>query len=130
MAGIVLGWLYGRRLVSRPELWGGKPPMTVAQADDFLLWITLGIVVGGRLGFNNPEIGIEADLLDKARLNFGIGRGRPPTDGSREHALCRPCLIKRGLRRRSVQSASAVEPIDLDEYGASLLGAAREILAS
>ena len=25
--------------------------MTVAQADDFLLWITLGIVVGGRLGF-------------------------------------------------------------------------------
>jgi phosphatidylglycerol:prolipoprotein diacylglycerol transferase len=25
--------------------------MTVRQADDFLLWITLGIVVGGRLGF-------------------------------------------------------------------------------
>ena len=51
MAGILLGWLYGRRLVSRPDLWGGKPPLTVAQADDFLLWITLGIVVGGRLGF-------------------------------------------------------------------------------
>ncbi len=51
MAGILLGWLYGRYLVSRPELWGGKSPMTVSQADDFLLWITLGIVVGGRLGF-------------------------------------------------------------------------------
>lgn len=51
MAGILLGWLYGRYLVSRPALWGGKPPMTVGQADDFLLWITLGIVVGGRLGF-------------------------------------------------------------------------------
>ncbi|MGH6833512.1 MAG: prolipoprotein diacylglyceryl transferase [Methyloceanibacter sp.] len=51
MAGILLGWLYARRLVSRADLWGGKPPMTVAQADDFLLWITLGIVVGGRLGF-------------------------------------------------------------------------------
>ncbi len=51
MVGILLGWLYGRYLVSRPELWGGKPPMTVAQADDFLLWITLGIVLGGRLGF-------------------------------------------------------------------------------
>jgi phosphatidylglycerol:prolipoprotein diacylglycerol transferase len=25
--------------------------MTISQADDFLLWITLGIVVGGRLGF-------------------------------------------------------------------------------
>ena len=51
MAGILLGWLYARRLVSQPDLWGGKPPMTVAQADDFLFWITLGIVVGGRLGF-------------------------------------------------------------------------------
>ena len=51
MAGILLGWLYGRWLVSRPALWNGKPPMTVPQADDFLLWITLGIVVGGRLGF-------------------------------------------------------------------------------
>jgi phosphatidylglycerol:prolipoprotein diacylglycerol transferase len=51
MAGILLGWLYGRMLVSRPELWNGKPPMTKSQADDFLLWITLGIVVGGRLGF-------------------------------------------------------------------------------
>ena len=51
MAGILLGWLYARRLVSRPDLWGGKPPMTASQADDFLLWITLGIVVGGRLGF-------------------------------------------------------------------------------
>jgi phosphatidylglycerol:prolipoprotein diacylglycerol transferase len=37
--------------VSRPALWNGKPPMMISQADDFLLWITLGIVVGGRLGF-------------------------------------------------------------------------------
>lgn len=51
MAGILFGWLYARRLVARADLWGGKPPMTVSQADDFLLWITLGIVVGGRLGF-------------------------------------------------------------------------------
>lgn len=51
MAGILLGWLYARYLVSRPALWGGKSPMTVSQTDDFLLWITLGIVVGGRLGF-------------------------------------------------------------------------------
>ena len=51
MAGILFGWLYARYLVSQPALWGGKSPMTVSQADDFLLWITLGIVVGGRLGF-------------------------------------------------------------------------------
>jgi phosphatidylglycerol:prolipoprotein diacylglycerol transferase len=51
MAGILLGWLYGRHLVKRADLWGGKPAFTVTQADDFLLWITLGIVLGGRLGF-------------------------------------------------------------------------------
>jgi phosphatidylglycerol:prolipoprotein diacylglycerol transferase len=51
MAGILLGWLYARRLVKRADLWGGKPAFTVTQADDFLLWITLGIVLGGRLGF-------------------------------------------------------------------------------
>lgn len=51
MAGILLGWLYGRYLISRADLWNDKPPMTITQADDFLLWITLGIVVGGRLGF-------------------------------------------------------------------------------
>ncbi len=65
MSGILLGWLYGRHLVARNDLWNGQPPMTVRQADDFLLWITLGIVVGGRLGFvlfyepqffwNNPQ---------------------------------------------------------------------------
>ena len=37
MAGILLGWLYGRYLLSRPDLWNGKPPMTISQADDFLL---------------------------------------------------------------------------------------------
>jgi len=51
MAGILLGWLYARSLVKQDNLWGGKAPMTVTQVDDFLLWITLGIVVGGRLGF-------------------------------------------------------------------------------
>lgn len=51
MSGILLGWLYARYLVKREDLWGGKPAFTVAQADDFLLWITLGIVLGGRIGF-------------------------------------------------------------------------------
>ncbi len=51
MAGILLGWLYARSLVSRNNLWNGKSPIAVHQIDDFLLWITLGIVVGGRLGF-------------------------------------------------------------------------------
>ncbi len=51
MAGILFGWLYGRSLIKNQSLWPGKPPMQPAQADDFILWITLGIVLGGRLGY-------------------------------------------------------------------------------
>jgi phosphatidylglycerol:prolipoprotein diacylglycerol transferase len=51
LAGLLLGWLYMRRLLKMPELWRGPPPMKPEQVDDFLLWATLGTVVGGRLGF-------------------------------------------------------------------------------
>lgn len=51
MAGLTLGWLYMRRLVSRRSLWRGEPPLTPEQVDDFLLWATIGTVVGGRLGY-------------------------------------------------------------------------------
>jgi phosphatidylglycerol:prolipoprotein diacylglycerol transferase len=51
LTGLVLGWLYMRRLLRTPHLWRGAPPMKPEQADDFLLWATLGTVIGGRLGF-------------------------------------------------------------------------------
>ena len=57
IVGILGGWLYARALIRRPALWGGKPPLTVSDYDDFVLWVTLGIVLGGRLGyvlFYNP----------------------------------------------------------------------------
>jgi phosphatidylglycerol:prolipoprotein diacylglycerol transferase len=50
-AGILLGWWYGRRLVQNERLWGGRPPLTVADVDDFILWLVVGIVLGGRLGY-------------------------------------------------------------------------------
>ena len=51
LTGLVLGWLYMRRLLHSPDLWRGAPPMKPEQVDDFLLWATLGTVIGGRLGF-------------------------------------------------------------------------------
>ena len=51
LTGLVLGWLYMRRLLRSPDLWRGAPPMKPEQVDDFLLWATLGTVIGGRLGF-------------------------------------------------------------------------------
>lgn len=46
IAGLLGGWWYVRWLVRRPP-----KPMTVTQVDDFLVWATLGVVIGGRLGY-------------------------------------------------------------------------------
>jgi phosphatidylglycerol:prolipoprotein diacylglycerol transferase len=46
IAGLVLGWRLLRYLVRQaPEV------ATAVQADDFLTWATLGVVLGGRLGY-------------------------------------------------------------------------------
>jgi phosphatidylglycerol:prolipoprotein diacylglycerol transferase len=49
--GILFGWLYARALVRPTKLWGGKAPFSVLDFDDFVLWITLGIILGGRIGY-------------------------------------------------------------------------------
>jgi len=52
VAGIVLGWWYANRLASNNAVWQpGKPPVTTVQLDDLVLWITLGIILGGRFGY-------------------------------------------------------------------------------
>ncbi len=52
IAGILLGWLYARRIVANDTLWGrGGSPISKRQLDDFVVFATLGIVVGGRLGY-------------------------------------------------------------------------------
>lgn len=51
IGGIVLGWLYARKIIRSERLWGGKAPFTVTDFDDFILWVTLGIILGGRTGY-------------------------------------------------------------------------------
>jgi phosphatidylglycerol:prolipoprotein diacylglycerol transferase len=51
VAGILLGWLYARILIRSPRLWGGQAPLSVVDFDDFILWVTLGIILGGRTGY-------------------------------------------------------------------------------
>lgn len=47
MLGIVLGWLLARRYVQRYKEFGVSPQLV----DDFVFWVTIGILVGGRLGY-------------------------------------------------------------------------------
>ena len=52
IAGILLGWWYATRLINTPRLWGATtPPINSKQIDDLVLWITLGVILGGRIGY-------------------------------------------------------------------------------
>jgi phosphatidylglycerol:prolipoprotein diacylglycerol transferase len=52
VAGILLGWWYAGRQLRDQRLWApASPPMNANQLDDLVLWITLGVIVGGRLGY-------------------------------------------------------------------------------
>jgi phosphatidylglycerol---prolipoprotein diacylglyceryl transferase len=51
IVGILLGWLYARTIIANETFWGGPPPMTLLDYDDFILWVTLGIILGGRTGY-------------------------------------------------------------------------------
>jgi phosphatidylglycerol:prolipoprotein diacylglycerol transferase len=44
--GIILGWMYLRKLLKKPGA-----PMSLQHADDFVTWATIGIILGGRLGY-------------------------------------------------------------------------------
>ena len=52
VAGILLGWRYAATLARRDHLWApGRSPATPVQVDDLVLWVTLGVILGGRLGY-------------------------------------------------------------------------------
>jgi len=51
VTGLMLGWLYIRRLLATPKLWAeDRPPMAPEVADDLFTWVAAGVVIGGRLG--------------------------------------------------------------------------------
>ena len=60
IAGILLGWRYGVWLSRNAKLWrGARPTLTEPQIDDLVLWLTLAILIGGRVGyvlFYNTEV--------------------------------------------------------------------------
>jgi phosphatidylglycerol:prolipoprotein diacylglycerol transferase len=81
MAGLLLGWLYVKHLLRQTRLWpNDKAPFTPDRADDLLLFMTVGVLVGGRLGnvlfyepayyFNNP---LEIPAVWKGGMAFHGG---------------------------------------------------------
>ena len=51
VVGLIGGWYEARRLAARPELWGDLARPTALDVDDIIVWVALGVVVGGRVGY-------------------------------------------------------------------------------
>jgi phosphatidylglycerol:prolipoprotein diacylglycerol transferase len=89
IAGLLLGWAYVVKLLRTPRLWAGppfmgKPPATPDDIGDLFVWITLGVIIGGRLGF----------VLLYGVLYCGFaGHGAPACMGLPEAYLANPLKI-------------------------------------
>jgi len=56
LLGLIFGAIYFHRIIKNKKLWGqkGKPgasPIAPSVTEDMLFWATLGVIVGGRLGY-------------------------------------------------------------------------------
>ena len=89
IAGLLLGWGYVVKLLRTSRLWAGppfmgKPPATPDDIGDLFVWITLGVIIGGRLGF----------VLLYGVLYCGFaGQGAPACLGLPEAYLANPLKI-------------------------------------
>lgn len=57
IAGLVLGWAYAGWIVRQERFWTGLPRPTAASLDDLIVYVAIGVVFGGRIGyvlFYNP----------------------------------------------------------------------------
>jgi len=57
ITGLLLGWWLLVRMLRQRSLWknppfSGKPPATADDIGDLFVWTTLGVVIGGRLGYD------------------------------------------------------------------------------
>lgn len=55
LAGLLLAWVYANRLRTNEGIWtkaaGGQAPLSKSGIEDFVFWATLGVILGGRIGF-------------------------------------------------------------------------------
>ncbi|MEN9874050.1 MAG: hypothetical protein RL186_947 [Pseudomonadota bacterium] len=51
IVGLVYAWWAMLRLIDLPQRWGGPAPLSRDDIDDFLFYATLGVLLGGRIGY-------------------------------------------------------------------------------
>jgi phosphatidylglycerol---prolipoprotein diacylglyceryl transferase len=114
VAGLVGGWLYARWLVNRAGLWGPLSRPAAAELDDLLVYVAVGIVAGGRLGYV-LFYDLASYLADPTQI-LAVWRGGMSFHGGLVGATLALLLFSR-RRGHSVLSmfdiAAAVVPIGL-----------------
>ena len=125
VAGLLLGWWYARWMCRRPP-----SPATDVDMDDFLVWATLGVLVGGRLGYvlfyksgyylDNPLAALEVwkggmsfhgGLLGVVVATLLFCRVRKiPTSGVRRHHLLRGAHRPAARPPRQLRQRRTVRP--------------------
>jgi phosphatidylglycerol:prolipoprotein diacylglycerol transferase len=114
IAGLIGGWFYARRLTMSERLWTGLKRPTPDHIDDLIVWVALGVVLGGRVGyilFYNFD-GYLADPLEI----FAIWRGGMSFHGGFLGAILAILLFARarGLSGLAMLDlAAVVTPIGL-----------------
>lgn len=114
IVGLLAGWLYARQLIAARGLWGNVRQPTRNDLDDMLVYVALGVVLGGRLGYvlfyNFHEY-----LADPLSI-FAVWKGGMSFHGGFAGAIVGICLL---ARSRGVSAlamcdvASAVAPIGI-----------------
>ena len=51
IGGLLLAWWYMRVLIRRASASPVPGPLSLEQVDDFITWVVIGVVLGGRLGY-------------------------------------------------------------------------------
>lgn len=51
IVGIAIGYRMIAAALKRPDLWRGEPPIAPARLEDYLTYIVIGVIAGGRLGY-------------------------------------------------------------------------------
>ncbi|WP_090158739.1 prolipoprotein diacylglyceryl transferase [Loktanella sp. DSM 29012] len=51
IVGIAVGYQMIKQALNRPALWRGEPPVAAARLEDYLTYIVVGVIAGGRLGY-------------------------------------------------------------------------------
>jgi phosphatidylglycerol---prolipoprotein diacylglyceryl transferase len=114
VVGLLGGWFYARRLAEREALWKPLQRPTLTDIDDLIVWVALGVVLGGRLGYV-LFYNFEAYLAQPSEI-FAVWRGGMSFHGGFLGAVLALVLFarRRGLNPLAMlDMAAVVTPIGL-----------------